>query len=404
MTRSLEKIQSAPNRTGRRLAAAVLGYIVVVIFLLTWNPFSFALPEHLSLSLHVGPRDAFRNVLLFLPVGFLYRLTWSSRGGSTPLKASGAVLLGLAVSATAEVVQLFIPGRTPSAVDLTMNTLGAWVGAVLHDLIANRIAMTPRLVGQLSLETPLMGLLYLLVPLLWVNRLIRDDASRWWLTALIGLCGAILLSDITQQWWGPVKLLSAWRVMLAAGAWFFVGTGQSLLRYPVLGSVCLVGISLITAILAMIPRPSTNRRFERTTLRRLVLAFILYLFLQALWPPFQTISSWHMTLGLVDPLAQEKIQVNVRLLEHLAAFTVLGYITAEWRGRDELRWRQDLPRLLLIALVSALTLEALIGFQAGPGASFLRPMIAISGALFGGAIYHLQRDHVRFLLSRPTIS
>lgn len=395
---TLQKVESPPSRTGRRLAAAVLGYVIVVIFLLTWNPFTFTVPLHLSFSLNVGPRDSIRNVLLFLPIGFLYRLTWRSRGG-TPAQVRGAVLLGLAISATVEAGQLFIPGRTPSAVDLTMNTLGAGIGAMLHDLIARRIAMTPRLVGQLSLETPLMGLLYLFVPLLWVNRLIRDDTSRWWLTALIGLCGAILLSDITQRWWGPVRLLSAWRVMLAAGAWFFVGTGQSLLTYPIVGTEYLVGVALITAILAMIPRPSANRRFEHTTLRRLVLVFTLYLILQALWP-----GDWQMELGLADPLAQELIHVNVRLLEHFAAFTVLGYIAAEWRGRDELRWRQDLPRLLMVVTFSALSLEAMIGLQAGSGANFLRPLIAICGAMFGGTIYHLQRDHVRFLLSRATVS
>ena len=63
-----------PNSTGRRLAAALLGYIVLVIFLLTWNPFSLALPEHLQLSFRIGPRDALANVLLFLPVGFLFCL------------------------------------------------------------------------------------------------------------------------------------------------------------------------------------------------------------------------------------------------------------------------------------------------------------------------------------------
>ena len=48
----------------------MLGYIVLVIFLLTWNPFSLTLPEHLQLSFRIGPRDALANVLLFLPVGF----------------------------------------------------------------------------------------------------------------------------------------------------------------------------------------------------------------------------------------------------------------------------------------------------------------------------------------------
>ena len=375
----------------------MLGYIVLVIFLLTWNPFYLALPEHLGLSLRIGLWDAIRNVLLFLPVGFLFRVTQGSR--------RGAILLGLAVSACAEIVQLFMPARTPSGVDLATNTLGSWLGAMLHDLLATRIAMSPRLVGRLSLEVPLMGLLYLLVPLLWANRLITDEgASRWYLTGLIGVCGAVVLSDTYQQWWGSVRFDSLWRVALAAAAWFFVGTGASLLSQPVVGFSTLGGIAVLTATLAAIPKPSTDHRFERSTLIRLLPGFTLYLLLEALWNPLRPIVSWHGILGLTDQLVAEDVTINFRLLEHLAAFTILGYIAAEWRGRTELSWRQDAPRLLLVGAIAAFILEVLVGFQSGPGASLLRFVIAICGALFGGAIYHLQRDHVRFLLGRSTVA
>ena len=384
------------NQTGQRLAAAVLGYIVLLIFLLTWNPFYLAQPDSYNLSLDVGPRDAIRNVILFLPLGFLYRLTQGSQ--------RGAILLGLIISAVAEMGQLFMPARTPSFVDLGMNTLGAWLGAILHDLFASRIAMSPRLLGSLALEVPLMGLLYLLVPLLWVNRLITDDISRWLLTALIGMCGAIVLSDTFQQWWGPPSPRSLGRVAIAATTWFFVGMGPSLISQPQFGFINLIGMAILTAALAAIPRPASDHRFERATLIRLIPIFIIYLLFSALWPPVQPLRSWHGVLGLTDQLVLDNVTINFRLLEHLAAFTVLGYISAEWRGRAELSWRRDLPRLLFIASISALILEILIGFQSGPGASLLRAIIAICGALFGGAIYHLQRAHVRFLLGRPTSS
>lgn len=390
------RIAFSSNQTGQRLAAAVLGYIVLLIFLLTWNPFYLAQPDNLNLSLDFGPRDAIRNVVLFLPVGFLYRLT----RGSQP----GAILLGFAISAVAEMGQLFMPARTPSFIDLGTNTLGAWLGAMLHDLIATRIAMSPRLLGSLALEVPLMGLLYLFVPLLWVNRLITDDISRWLLTALIGMCGSIVLSDTFQQWWGPPGFRSLGRVALAATIWFFVGMGPSLISQPGIGFISLGGIAIFTGALAAIPRPATDHRFERATLIRLLPILIIYLFFLAIWPPLQPILPWHGIIGLTDRLVLDGVTINFRLLEHLAAFTVLGYISAEWRGRAELSWRQDLPRLLLVAAVSAFILEVLVGFQSGPGASLLRAIIAICGALFGGAIYHLQRDYVRFLLGRPTIT
>ncbi|HEX6270347.1 MAG TPA: VanZ family protein [Anaerolineales bacterium] len=383
------------NQTAKRLATALLGYIILVIFLLTWNPFSFALPEHLQFSFHVGRRDALANVLLFLPVGFLYRL-----GQGRP---RNAILLGATISAVIETGQFFIPGRSPSAVDIAMNTFGSALGAGLYDLLTARIVMTPRMVGQLGLEIPLMGLLYLLVPLLWVNRLVPGDAlTRWLITFPIGVCGAVVLGDVFQQWWGQVSLRSHWRAGLAAGIWFLVGIGPSLPSHLPAWSASLTGIAILAAALAGIPEPSNNRRFERATLNRLIPGFVLYVVLQALWPFSQLSDTWHGSLGLMDARAHEDIRVNIRLIEHLAAFTVLGYISAEWHGRAEVSWRHDFPRLLLVGIVSALTLEILVGFQAGPGANLLRLIIAICGALFGGAIYHLQRDHVRSLLGRST--
>ena len=383
------------NQTATRLATALLGYIVLVILLLTWNPFSLASPEHFQISFHIGRRDALANVLLFLPIGFLYCL-----GQGRP---RNAILLGAVISALIESVQFFIPGRTPSAVDLLMNTLGSAVGARLYSLLSARIAMTPRIVGRLGLEVPLMGLLYLMVPLLWVNRLVPGDTlSRWLLTSLIGICGAILLSDIFQQWWGLMNFRSIWQVMLAVGIWFLVGVGPSLLTQPLAGSTALAGIPILAAALTLIPRTTASRRFERATLGRLLPVFMLYVLLQAFWPFFRPLEMWHGSFGLIDPSAQEDIRVNIRLIEHLAAFTVLGYIASEWRGRTELAWRRDFPQLLFLGLFSALTLEIPVGFQTGQGASLLRLIIATSGALFGGVLYHLQRDHVRFLLGRST--
>jgi VanZ family protein len=236
-----------------------------------------------------------------------------------------------------------------------------------------------------------------------VNRLVPGDPlTRWLLTSLIGVCGAVVLGDVFQQWWGQVNLRSLWRVALAAGIWFFVGIGPSLLSHSLLGFTSLGGIAILAAALAAIPKASSNRRFERATLTRLVPGFILYLIFQALWPFFQPIIAWHGSFGLLDHNPQEDIRVNIRLIEHLAAFTVLGYILAEWRGRAELSWGRDFPQLLLLGMFSAVTLEILVGFQPGLGASFVRLLIATCGAVFGGILYHFQRDHVRFLLGRST--
>lgn len=380
------------NTTSTRLAAALLGYFTLVIVLLTLYPFYFELPARIDLDLRVRPDDIVENVIMFLPLGFLYRLTGGGR--------RGAILLGAALSAGVEATQLFIPVRTAAPVDVVSNTLGVGMGAWLYDRLATRIAMTPAMAGRLALETPLMGLVYMLVPLLWMNALALEfTPSRWVLTALIGLCGAIVLSDIYRAWWGPAGFLSTGRVAGSAGAWFLLGSGPGLLH--LLPAVPITaGVALLTAILAALPWRSADRRFERTTLSRILPVLAVYLLLAALWPPFQSLGPWHGTLGLTDRVEPVLTRYPAPLLEYLAAFTVLGYVSAEWRGRAELPLARDLPRLLGVALGSALALDLLVGFQAGHSASLIRVALVVAGALFGGMIYHLQRDHIRRLLGR----
>lgn len=377
-----------------RLATALLGYVALVIGLVTLSPFSFARPDEYALSWHVLPDDVAVNLALFLPIGFLYRLTRGRR--------RAALLWGAGLSLSVEAAQFFIPVRTASGVDVICNTLGAALGVGLHDALAARLAVTPRLVGRLALETPLLGLLYLLVPLLWINALTLGAASdRWVLTALLGACGAGVLSAVTRQWWGPPAPQVSARAAAAAAVWFLVGAAPGLAR-PLLILGLAAGVAVLTSVLAALPRRSTDRRFERPTLRRILPIFLAYLLLSALWPPVQPLGAWHGTLALADHLQDESLAALLTVLEYVAAFTLLGYLSAEWRGRAELPLRQDLPRLLLIALASALSLEGLAGFQISHGASLARAVVVVAAALLGGSLYHLQRTQVRALLGRPT--
>lgn len=382
-----------PNTPGARLAAALLGYVALILLLLTLSPFYLVPPATLALSWRVLPDDVAANLALFLPIGFLYRLTRGRR--------RTALLLGAGLSAGIETAQVFIPVRTASAVDLLTNTLGTALGVWLHDRLAAHLAVTPRLAGRLALEIPLMGFLYLLVPLLWVNTLTLGALpERWVLTALIGACGAGVLSEVARQWWGPAGLRSGGRAALAAGVWFLAGAGPGLVR-PLPMLALTAGVALLAGGLAALPLRSPDRRFERAVLRRLLPVFAAYLLLAALWPPGRPLAPWHGMLGLTNQLEDESVSSLFPLIEYLAAFTLLGYLSAEWRGRSELPLRRDLPRLLVTALAGAVALEGLAGFQAGPGASLLRVAVVAGGAVFGGSLYHLQRAQVRSLLGRP---
>lgn len=379
------------NKTGTRLSAALLGYVILIILLLTLNPFYLAWPTRFIFTVQSDLSNLIANILLFLPLGFFYRLT---------VRRRGAFLLGAAISFSIEMAQLFLPARTPSVVDILANTFGSGTGALLYDLISSHIILTQGMVGRLRLETPLMGLVYLLAPLLWVDALtLGDSPNRWILTLLIGLCGAIVFSEMFQHWWETIDYQIRAYAALAAGTWFFLGTGPALL-YPLPIITLGLGIMFLTATLTALPQKSNERRFERATLKRIFPVFGLYLLLLALWHPLRPLRTWHVALGFTDRITETSMQVLYPRIEYLVAFTVLGYLLAEWRGRSEIPLIQDLPRLFLYSLGIALAIEFPVGFQFGPGASLIRVVMVVISALFGGTIYHALRAHVRFLLGR----
>jgi hypothetical protein len=141
-------------------------------------------------------------------------------------------------------------------------------------------------------------------------------------------------------------------------------------------------------------------RYERDTLRLLLPVFVVYLLLLALAFPIRPFGAWHAIFGFTDRMTDTSVQSLYPRLEQLAAFTVLGYMIAEWRGRLELSPSQDFPRLFLIVISIALVLEFLSGFQSERGASFVRLVLGVTGGLFGGTMYHMSRAHIRFLLGR----
>jgi glycopeptide antibiotics resistance protein len=71
------------------------------------------------------PRDVIANVLMFVPFGYSYFKHRQGRG-----RLAATVLTAIAVSAVAEVTQLFSTLRNPSATDVTMAAVGSGLGAL----------------------------------------------------------------------------------------------------------------------------------------------------------------------------------------------------------------------------------------------------------------------------------
>ena len=129
---------SAEGSGGRRgvgLSGALLAYAVAMTLTITLAPFRFEAPGRVNLLVVGGFGEAAANVVLCLPLGFLWRLTRPREGDRLGLSALAA---GLALSTAIEVTQLVVPGRYPALLDVLMNGSGALLGALLHDAVRRR--------------------------------------------------------------------------------------------------------------------------------------------------------------------------------------------------------------------------------------------------------------------------
>lgn len=79
--------------------------------------------------------DVVSNVLGYAPLGFLGCVAVLRQRPRWPAVLC-VTLTALALSLLMEALQMFLPMRVPSNVDLTLNVLGAWTGAVLARVMA----------------------------------------------------------------------------------------------------------------------------------------------------------------------------------------------------------------------------------------------------------------------------
>lgn len=374
----------------------LLGYLVGVTAVITLAPFRFAVPPAFHVSWLLEPVDLLANVLLFVPLGFLFRAS------ATTVRARRtfmAFVLGALVSAALEGAQLYLPGRFPSPIDVASNAFGGWLGARLHERVQARLDAD--LVRGLALELPLMNLVYLLVPLLWLDGMAAGpEAGRLVLGPLLGLAGGIVIAAIWRHHLHELAARRPGGLAALAGLWYALGAFPGLARRPGLLLAGAVMIALLVRLEAGRPTaPAPDRRFELPTLRRVWPLLGGYLVLSALWPLPWTPRAWHGGWGLTDLGDMPGIVPMLRALEYLAAFTLLGYTIAEARGR-----RPEPPARLAAwvaacSLAAAAVLEGLRGFHPAHGTSLLALFLAGAAGLYGGLIYRRQLAVVRALVA-----
>jgi glycopeptide antibiotics resistance protein len=107
---------------------ALLLYIVIVVVLITLIPFEFRIPDNIQIYWTTNYSDFFTNIILFLPVGFIFRL---SRRTNQDRFGISALIFGIFLSVAIEVAQIFVHGRYTQIFDAITNGSGAWLGGFI---------------------------------------------------------------------------------------------------------------------------------------------------------------------------------------------------------------------------------------------------------------------------------
>ncbi len=384
--------RSPAEGPARALGLTALTWVLLLVAVVTLAPFRFEAASLERVTVRSSGGDLVGNaVLLFVP-GFLYRLaTGVTRDGW----CIGPLAMGLAFSALLEASQLTLPGRWTSPLDLVANAGGAWFGALVHDSLRRNV--DPRLAGRLFLELPLMGLVYLLTPLLWLHGLAGGPAAeRVVMAVLLGLVGSTVLAAVTAHRLRPVGGVSPNAVSMAVGAWFLVSTVPVLQARSWHLAACALGLAIATRVQIawLTPYAAGERRFEAATLARVAPVFLGYLLLLTLSPVGGLTGPWRGGVWFAELGQPPERPPMLRVLEYLAACAVGGYALAEWRGRDESRSRAH-GVVLLGIVAGAAAMEILRGFHPAYEASVLRGLFAAAAGLFGAAVHSRHLAAVR---------
>lgn len=380
--------QPSTEMEGGGLARALLLYVTVVTLVITLTPFQFAVPVRWRVTVDDWTvLDLVANVLLFVPGGFLLALgegEGEGRRGAWRRALAAGAMLSLAI----ECAQLFLPARYASPWDVLMNAAGAALGGALPSWL-RRWVDPAALAGRLALHLPLVGLVYLLVPLAWLRALAAGaGVARLWPLLALGLCGGSLLGAVQRRYLGPAGVASPGGMAAVAAGWFAVAAGPAIVAAPVVVLSGVLLVALFTWHRADAPVPEVEeRRFEADALLRAAPFLAAYLLL--------------LPLTALDAGTRLEREYVMGLVEVAAAFTVLGFMTAEAMGRRERPFGEAWPRVALVATAAALAeLVLRQGGLALGGMALPRAGGGVAAALYGGWLYHLQRDQVRLLAGR----
>ena len=384
----MQAMSEDTDRQASTLGLALLAYMVGVVLVITWMPFRFYLPAKITIWGYGTVWDLVVNIVLFVPIGFLHKI---NLGGKQDRWCLRTLALGLSLSVCVEVVQIFLVSRYSTFTDVLANGLGAWLGATVIAAFRKRIdEALPKL---FVFEIPLINIVYMLIPVIWANGLaIGRDPYRQVLILPAGLAGLVILSGIYRNHFREEFGTTRAKWVVFTIGWFVIASSPALVRQP--GSTLAIIMIIGCVALGLVSRPfeilPETRRFEVPVLKKVFPFYLVYLLLMAMWPLRFDLPGWQAVWGLPYESHDGGSITLFRVIEYFAAFTLFGYILAEFRGRKREPLGHTLAWIALPTVILSTALETARGFIPGLHASVTEWIVVNVVALYGAGLYRLQ--------------
>ncbi|XCN74670.1 MAG: VanZ family protein [Candidatus Electrothrix aestuarii] len=376
------------------LSNALLIYFIFIVFIITLVPFDFQPADHIRIFWNIGLSDTITNIFLFIPIGFLFRLTHRSM---PPPYALPTFFFGTLLSLTVETVQIFSPSRYTNPVDVLTNGFGAWLGAMTFNILSNKIQEKENS-KIFDLELPLLGQVYLLIPLLWLNGLAQgDDPARLLLPFILGLSGVFILVMVWKNRWMRDQTFSPKKISLITVCWFMIGVTPSFFRYPiqVMGQVVLIGAFALFLPHILKKITIKERRIEQLTLKIVLPLYSFYLALVTYWWNPPELENIHKVfLGVAF---NKRIEVIFLVVELIASYTLMGYMIAGLRGRKEDSQGCTFTLICFIALTISLITDFMTASLSIENINISRIIVVTAMSFYGAMIYSLQLKTIQRL-------
>lgn len=375
---------------------ALLLYMCIIVLLITLIPFEFRVPDQYKITWSTNPTDLITNIFLFVPIGFLFKL---SRGNNRDSLCLVPLLFSLILSTAIEFFQAFIPGRYTQVIDVATNGLGAWAGALIFTFLKGQLEGEHA--GRLfALELPLMGLIYLLIPLMWLNGLATGaEEPRLWLLLLLGAMGAVVIVSIYANRFKHSGTIGYGKLAVFTMCWFVISALPLLINFS--AKIVFFGIAIVLGVQIFVRLAcdvqAREKRFEIPTIKKLLPIYIIYLIALSVWPTSITAGEWRHNIIFESLAFQERIVITFRFVESIAAFTLLGYIIAELRGRKNEAVEKTLGWTFCIAATAAIVIEVLKTHPAFSSIDILSIVIITLASIYGAVIYRLQLSAIERL-------